>query len=222
MDFYLITLEGMKKLLSDCSEELNASYIADCIDKWNDSKDVDYFLKGFSEKGVFAGFNFAHTDFESEEKKFWVQQLFGGLVAMAMQLAKFQKQGRTVSIAFIRQNFGHRAEVIRGAECEDCRYRQINSLDIDRYIVLPVVSTAIVNGLDNNDLNNEIDKLVSLKSAHMRSESDNAKLRASNTDIVVVEGRQPLTVCPRCGSKKIKSRRFLKSLKNNSFVALSK
>ncbi len=222
MNFYELTLETLIQVLTDSSEDLKASYLSDCLSRWKSRSDVDYFIRGFSDKGVFADFHFANSTFSSEEQRFWTQQLFGGLVAMAMQLARFHKEKKPISIGFIRQNFGHQAEVIHGTVCQDCGARLVNALDIDRYITMPVISEAIVEGLDHDDLKKRAAEVMALTYPRLGSEREKAKLRAANTNITVSSDRKPQTMCFRCGSKNLKTNRFLKSLRKNEFVMLSK
>ena len=106
MKFYETSIKAMEKVLRDTKEDFYADYIKECIQKWESSKDTSYFTKGFSKKGRFENFTFQTTEFSSEENRYWTQQYFGGLVAMAMQLAKFITEGKTIDIGFIKKNFG--------------------------------------------------------------------------------------------------------------------
>lgn len=222
MNYYETSLAAMKKILDDCGEGRYSAFVGDCINDWQDSKNTDRFMKGFSKGGLFESFSFRKSDFDSSEKEFWTTQVFGALVAMAMQLVRFERSGREIDIAFIRKNFGHPAEVISGSKCSDCGKKEINMADIDKYITPPVVSKAVVDGLEFDNLNEKIDELLSLNSDHLVSEREKAVTRAINTNVSVSNTREPLTVCKYCGGKNIVKCRFLKSLKANTFVALSR
>lgn len=221
MNYYEITIRAMEKLLSDCREDKYAAYISDCVGRWQSSRDVNCFLRGFSENGLFAEFAFQQTEFSSAENRFWTQQLFGGLTAMAMQLARFYSERRKIDIAFIRKYFGHPAEVIEGSMCESCGAKQINAADIDRYISMEVISGAIADGLEAGDLNGITGEIMNARHRYITAGRENARLRALNTGVDVCSDIRPMTVCIRCGSRKIKTCRFLKSLKKTEFVALS-
>ena len=79
MDYFEITLRGMRKVLDLCGEDTYRAYIDDCIEGYSAKGDVGLLMKGFSPKGVFADFHFENTVFLTEEKRFWTEQLFGGL-----------------------------------------------------------------------------------------------------------------------------------------------
>ncbi len=222
MKFYEISVRAMEKVLRDCGEDSYADYISECLVKWTASSDTEHFLKAFSKGGKFDKFNFDKVKFESEEKKYWTSQYFGGLVAMAMQLAKFERDGRNVSIDFIKSNFGHQAEVISGSMCGNCKTKYINMADIDRYVTIPVVSGAIIEGLEKGDLIDITEQVMNLSYKRLSKERDEARLRAANTNIDVSSGRTPISICLKCGGKNIGKCRFLKSLKKNSFVALTR
>lgn len=222
MNYYETSLAAMKKLLDDCGEGRYSAFVSDCISDWKKSKNTDRFLKGFSKGGLFDSFSFRKSDFDSEEKEFWTVQVFGAMVAMATQLARFEHSGREITIDYIRRNFGHPAEVISGSKCAVCGKKEINMADIDKYITPPVVSKAVVDGLEFGNLSEKLDELISLRSEHLASEREKAIARAMNTNIPVSDTREALTVCKNCGGRDIVKCRFLKSLKANTFVALSR
>ena len=139
MTYYEQTLTQMKRLLDDCKEHRYASFLADCLTDYADSKDVARFQKGFSGSGIFENFSFRDSDFDDPALAFWTVQLFGGLTAMAIQLAKFEVANRSMDIPFMRKHFGHPAEVIGGMKCRQCGKRFINAMDIAKYITPPVI-----------------------------------------------------------------------------------
>ena len=120
MEFYEITLKGMKKILDDCKEETYSEIVGKCLAKWQSDKDVKCMLMEFSDNGRFRTFRFRPTDFSSVEQAFWTNQLFGGLVAMMIQLGGFILDGKTVGIDFIRSNFGRPTDVLTGCKCRSC------------------------------------------------------------------------------------------------------
>lgn len=221
MQFYETTLKAMHKLLSDCGEQPYADYLADCLVQWREHADTSPFLKGFSQKGIFEHFSFEHTRFPSAESNYWTQQLFGGLTAMAMQLARFENEGKKIDIGFIRKHFGHPAEVISGSRCEDCGTKQICQADIDRYISMQVISTAIADGLEAGNLTRTVEQIMQVTDREIITLRERSRLRAANTGVNVSSGRTPMAVCTKCGGKNIRSCRFLKSLREPKFVELS-
>ena len=222
MDYFEITLRGMRKVLDLCGEDTYRAYIDDCIEGYSAKGDVGLLMKGFSPKGVFADFHFENTVFPTEEKRFWTEQLFGGLVAMSVQLARFKAEHTPFDITFIREHFGHPAEIIEGSVCAGCGLKTITALDIDRYVTMPVIAEAIVEGIDRGDLEARVVQITDLSYPKLKYERDDASVRAINTDISVSSGRTRPTVCLRCGGKNIKTVKFLKSLRKKEFVMLSK
>ena len=222
MKFYETSIKAMEKVLRDTKEDFYADYIKECIQKWESSNDTSCFTKGFSKKGRFENFTFQTTEFSSEENRYWTQQYFGGLVAMAMQLAKFITEGKTIDIGFIKKNFGHQAEVISGSVCTDCGTKQFSMSDIDRYITIPVISGGIIEGLEKEDLTDITEQIMNCTYDRLVKEREQAKERAANSNVSVSSSREPMTICTKCGGKSISKCRFLKSLKKNTFVALSR
>lgn len=220
MEFYEITLNAMKHLLTVCHEEDYAHILGNCLEQWRKKQDTDCFLTEFAKGGRFRTFQFKEADFVSGEQNFWVQQLFGGLVAMAIQLAGAIQENRTVDIGFIRKNFGRASEVITGTMCPECGKRQISGLDIDRYISTPIIAKRIADGLESNTLNEKIDALIDVSAPEIQRERRAAELRAANTGLLMAD--KPMTFCPSCGSKKKPVPcRLLKSLREPVFVPLN-
>ena len=222
MELYEITLRGMKKLLDDCTEEAYANIIEECLRKWQGRKDTACLLKEFAEGGRFRTFRFKESDFSSSEQNFWVQQLFGGLVAMVIQLARADAEKQIIDIAYIRRNFGRPSEVLTGTRCTSCGQRQVSGTDIDKYICLPIIAKRIADGLEQGSLDKEIDIIRSVSAPEIKSQRNEAQLRAANTGLLISDSRTPMTFCPSCGGKKLVPCRFLKSVKERVFVPLSK
>lgn len=222
MDFYQITLKGMYQVLDRYNEKKYADIISDCIEKWNTKKDTYCFLKEFAQDGRFRKFQFNIIDFDSEEQNFWAQQLFGGLVAMAIKLADSILEKEEVSIEYIKRNFGQPAQVITGTMCTKCGQRQMSQLDIDKYVSLQIIAKKIVQGLENDTLDKNIDEILSFSAPEIKRERESARLRAVNSSIPISHGYSPLPLCLHCGNKQLVTCRFLKSLKENKFVPLKK
>ena len=219
MEFYEITLKGMKKILDDCKEETYSEIVGKCLAKWQSDKDVKCMLMEFSDNGRFRTFRFRPTDFSSVEQAFWTNQLFGGLVAMMIQLGGFILDGKTVGIDFIRSNFGRPTDVLTGCKCRSCGKFFTSALDIDKYISLPIIAKRIADGLENGSLDEEINIIMSVSAPEIEKERNRAKLRCINTNIIVAE-EKPL-ICQSCGNKKIDLCKFLRSVKAPVFVPLN-
>lgn len=222
MHYFESTLTAMKKLLDMGKEYRYAVFLGDCIADYQNNKSTDRFRKGFSQGGLFESFAFRPSDFDTEEQLFWATQLFGGMVAMAAQLARFESSGRVITIDFMRKHFGHPAEVVSGSKCGGCGYKEITAADIDRYITPPVVAAVIVDGLEEGSLLQKTEELINGMPALREKERAEAKERAANTGIAVSDGRAVMKRCPSCGGTDIVKCRFLKSLKTRGFVALSR
>ncbi len=221
MNYYESSINAIKQVLSSCKETEYAEYIDECIREWDRTRDTDLFVKGFSKNGKFEKFLISNGEFADDEHLFWATQVFGGLVAMAMQLARFIKAGREMPISYMRKNFGHPAEVVSGLRCKNCGAKEINIADIDKYITPSVISRAIIDGFEQDCLEKNVSEILDISSDYIKSERDNAKERALNTGVSVSDNRVPSTICRKCGCKELNKCRFLKSLKKQMFVALS-
>ena len=220
MNNYESTLKGIKLVLANCGETDHENFLDDCINEWTSFGGTDLFVKGFSKNGRFEGFTFSETAFDDEEHRFWTTQLFGALVSMAMQLARFIKAGREMPIEYMRKNFGHPAEMISGVRCKDCGAKEINMADVDKYVTPSVISRAIIDGFEDNKLEENIRAILDLSSNYLSTERNDARTRALNTNVSVSSDRTPPAICRHCGSSGLERCRFLKSLKKPVFVAL--
>ena len=219
MEFYETTLKGMKKLLSDFNEDKYADIVQNCLEKWQAHKDVECMLSEFSDTGKFRAFKFNPADFSSPEQALWTNQLFGGLVAMMIRLGSLILEGHSVGIDFIRSNFGHSSEILTGFKCTSCGRFYTSSLDIEKFISMPMIAKGITDGLEKKNLDDEIDRIMSMSSPQIEKERNKTKRRCVNTNILISDGRP--TFCTSCGNKKIAPCRFLKSVKEPVFVPLN-
>lgn len=222
MNFYASSLNGLKQILHASGETRYENYIDECIQEWETTQSTDKLEKAFQKGGFFEDFSFPLTDFATEEEHFWYTQLFGGMEAMTVQLARFHRANRPITIEFMRKNFGIPSDVISGQKCVSCGAKEINQADIDRYITPKVISAAIVDGLANDNLPEKVEELLTLRSEGLKAARAEAIARALNSNVSVSDSRTPMTVCKRCGSKDIAKCRFLRHTKEPSFVALSR
>ena len=219
MEFYETTLRGMKKILECFHEDFYAGIVEKCIEKWISDKNVMCMLGEFADSGKFRTFKFKPSDFSSDEQAFWTNQLFGGLVAMMIQLGGHILDGKTVTIDFIRKNFGRSSEVLTGTKCTSCGKLFTSALDIDKYVSLPIIAKRIADGLEKGNLDDEIDIILSLSAPETEKERNKTKLRCINTNISVTDTKP--VICLSCGSRKLSSCRFLRSVKAPVFVPLN-
>ncbi len=222
MNYYEASLQGLKRILHVSGEEGYEHYIDECISEWQKGGKTQKLQAGFKKGGAFEKFSFENTRFTSHEQQFWYTKLFGGMVAMALQLARFQDEGRTVPIEFIRKNFGIPSDVISGTKCSKCGAKEITMGDIDKYITPKVVAAAIVDGLEQSCLIQNVDAVLELRSKELLQGREDAKLRAANTQVSVSSDRTPAAVCKHCGSSDLVRCRFLRHTKEPRFVALSR
>lgn len=220
MQFYETTLKGMKKVLDEFNEDYYSGIVEKCIAKWQSDKNVTCMLEEFSDNGRFRTFKFKPSDFSSAEQALWTNQLFGGLVAMMIQLGGYIIDGKTIGIDFIRSNFGRPSEVLTGLKCTSCGKFRTSSVDIDKYISLPVIAGRIADGLEKGNLDEDIDMIISVSAPEIEKERNKAKLRCVNTNILVTDSAN-MAFCTSCGNKKLSPCRFLTSMKAPVFVPLN-
>lgn len=221
MNFYKITLEGMKKLLNDCNKTSYADIIEYCIEKWDTKKDITFFLSSFSENGAFKNFKFEKNDISSAEKFFWTKQLFSALAAMAIELARAINAGKSYNIDFIRKHFGHDSQIINGARCQNCGFRQINAENVDEYISAPIIAKKVVDGLETGSLDETVESIMNLSLPEIQREREHTKTRIINSSVPFSQERTDMKFCLLCGGKDIRKCKFLKSIKELVFVPLS-
>ena len=222
MNFYESSLKGLKQILHMTGETAYENYIDTCLAEWETTRTTKKLDAAFRKGGFFENFSFPLSDFVTEEEHFWGTQLFGGMVAMILQLARFHNANRTVTVEFMRKNFGVPSDVISGTRCQNCGAKEINQADIDRYITPRVISQAIVDGLANDTLTENINDMLALRYKPLTAARAEAIARALHSNVAVSDARTPMTICKRCGSKDMAKCRFLRHTKEPSFVALSR
>ena len=222
MNFYAASLNGLKHILHASGETRYENYIDECIKEWETNESTRKLEDGFRKNGIFEDFVFPQTDFATQEEHFWFTQLFGGMVAMTVQLARFHNSGRTITIESMRKNFGAPSDVISGTKCQNCGAKEINMTDIDKYVTPAVISKTIVDGLENGCLTEKLDEIMTLKSKLLSSARAEAIARALNSNVSVSDDRTPMQICKRCGSHDMAKCRFLRHTRQPSFVFLSR
>lgn len=220
MDFYLITLNAIKKIFTDAEYNAEAEIIEECIQKWQSSKDTAAFLKEISKGGRFEDFTLDIHQFDSLEQTFWTAQLLTALIAMAMQIARFYQNNKEITLKFIREHFGRTTEVITGSFCPKCEYREINLYDIDKYISGSIISNLVIHGLEEGDLTASVESVMNLTNPRIERERQRTQTRIENSKIPYSMNYGRSKKCLLCGGTDIRDARFLKSLKANVFIPL--
>ena len=222
MELYGLTLNAIKTLLTDIGMKKYADIVGECIDKWESEKNVDMFRLEFNPKGRFADFRIDGQTMGTPEKGLWTAQTFSALLAMAAQLADFQKRGMKADMNFIRSRFGAANEILTAALCKDCGHREATAMDVDKYVSKIVIFRRTIKGLESGELDKEVKELINVTSDDIARERRKTKLRLENTGVVFTDVYGRLVNCPKCKSKNIAEGRLLRSLKENVFVPLSK
>ncbi len=223
MDYFVLTLEGIKLLLTTFHKDSYAGVIDDCIEQWNKNHHAGAFIQAFSDKnGKLSDLSFAAEDFKSEEQAYWTQQMLGALMAMAAQLAVFAQRKQTMTIEFMRKYFGHPTELINGTVCGQCGAKSISQTDIDNFIAPDIIAAKIVDGLEDGKLNERILSVVNVTATEIDRQRRLTKIRIENSSVPMTGSRHSAECCMVCGSNNMKPCRFLKSLKENVFISLGK
>lgn len=221
MDFYLMTLSAIQKLLADIDKKEYAYVVGECIENWKNKGDSTMFGKEFDKNGRFADFRLDSTSISDFEKGFWTGQVFSALVAMAAQLAFFHQKGMKADIAFLRKNFGAANEVMTVSKCADCGRREATLLNIDKYVSKIVIAKKIVDGMEKNELDSQIERLITVSAPEIERERRKTRTRLENSSIPYIETYGTIKSCLKCGSKNIAEGRLLRSVKENIFVPLN-
>ena len=220
MDLFVRTLKGVRALLEEINKKDYIPVVDECIGKWENEKDCDAFRREFLPKGRFGDFRIDSRTAATPAQGFWAAQVFTALVALSAQLADFRKKGISEDIEFIRRNFGAANEIMVTGKCSECGFRAATASDVDRYISKIVIAKRLVNGLENDNIEEEVKSVVNLTCPDIERERRKALLRLDNAGITHREKYGRLTSCPECGSTKIVEGKLLRSLRENVFVAL--
>lgn len=222
MDYYFMTLSAVKKLFKDLSLDKYADFVEDCIRKWESEKDSTAFKKLFDANGPFENFRIDTKLIPDVEKCFWTANTFSALIAMSAQLAFFHQRGIKPEIEFMRRNFGVANEVMTVSKCVECGRLEATLTDIDKYISKPVIAKRIIDGMENNDLDMQVEILMNAKAEEIKRERRKTVTRLENSGIPYVESYGTVRSCLKCGKKNFAEGRLLKSLKENIFIPLKK
>ncbi len=222
MDYYFMTLSAIKKLLSDIGMTKYSDVVGECIEKWKNEGDSSAFKKTFDAKGAFENFRIDTRIIPDVEKCFWTANTFSALIAMSAQLAYFHQKGIKPEIDFMRKNFGVANEIMIVSKCADCGRLEATLTDIDRYISKPVIAKRIVDGMENGDLDMQVEVLMSAGAEEIKRERRKAVTRLENSGIPYAESYGTVRNCLKCGKRNITEGRLLKSLKENIFIPLKK
>lgn len=222
MDKYILTLSALKILLGGLEKNKYIPVVDECISKYESENDVDMIRREFSGKGRFADFTISSKTAATPEISFWSAQVFTALLALNAQLADYRRKGLSDDMEFIRKNFGASNEVLYAGRCSMCGQAAATASDIDKYVSKIVIAKRLVSGLEKGNLEDEVRSLCDLSCPDIERERRKTILRLDNSSIPHNNEYGKLTVCPKCGCPDIVQARFLKSLKENIFIPLSK
>ncbi len=222
MDLYIVTLRGIRKLLSEIGQQDFAKIVDECISERENTGSCERFRREFESDGAFADMRFDSGNIDSPEKGLWTAQLFSGLVAMSAQLAVFASKGVEPEMDFIKKNFGTANEIMDVGRCGGCGAIYITLLDIDKYISKIVISRLVVRGLEQGSLDDAVSGIINLTAPEIERERKRTRVRIENSNLPIIEGFGRLASCPSCGGKNIRQGRLLRSIKENVFVPLTK
>ena len=220
MEYYSLTLKGIRYLLCSIGMDNYGDVVQECIEKWETEKNSDMFKNEFAPGGRFSDFRMTGKNIPDPEKGLWTAQTFSGLVAMAAQLSEFEKRKIKVNIDFLRKNFGAANEIMITGMCGSCGYRKATMNDIDKYISKMVIAKKVVDGLESGDLNSRIEVLINVSDPEIEKERRRTLVRLENSNVDIDKKYTNMEKCPICGSEDIKQGGLLRSVRENIFVAL--
>lgn len=222
MDLYTLTLRSLRTLLEEIGQNDYVPIIDECIEKWEKENNCEMLRKEFNAGGRFADFAISSKTAATPEKSFWAAQVFTALLAMNAQLADFRRKGISDDMEFIRKNFGAANEVFYAGRCAVCGHVEAAASDVDKYVSKIVIAKRMVNGMEKGNLEEEVKSLLNLTCPDIERERRKTLLRLDNSSIPHNDKYGRVTVCSKCGHEQIVEGRFLKSLKENIFIPLSK
>ncbi len=222
MDYYLMTLNGVKKLLNDTGLDRYADVVEDCAEKWKNEGDSSAFKKTFDAKGPFADFRIDTRLIPDVEKCFWTANTFSALIAMSAQLDFFHQRGIKPEIDFMRKNFGVANEIMTVSKCPECGRMEATLTDIDKFISKPVIAKRIVDGMENGNLEEQIEILINVRAEEIKRERRKTITRLENSGIPYIESYVTVNGCIKCGGRNMEEGKLLKSLRENIFIPLKK
>lgn len=220
MDIYSSALSGLVKILNDAGLPDSAAVIKTCLEKWQKFGKCDQLERELQPGGKLETLRIDRKHIEDPVQGFWTGQLFQALVALCAQVAHFHTKGMETSIDFLRKNFGVNNDFMEVGMCARCKHREATSLDIDQYISKMILSKRIVDGLENDNLNEEIEHVMKLDLPELERERRRVRLRLNNTGVPINDRFGRLGRCMGCGSEDIIPSRLLRSRKENIFVLM--
>ena len=222
MDYYSMVLEAIQKLLADIGQKKYSDVVGECIEKWKNDGNCTMFKNEFDSNGRFADFRLDSSNISDIEKGFWVGQVLSALFAMSAQISVLNQRGAQVDMEFMKKNFGAANEIMTVSKCADCGRLEATGMDIDKYVSKIVIAKKIVDGMEKNNLIEQVDSIVSLTAPEIERERSKATSRLANSGIAFTQSYGRVRKCLKCGSSKITDGRILKSIKENVFVPLNK
>ncbi len=221
MDIYSAALSGLIKILKDAGLPDSAAVIGTCLEKWEKFGKCDQLQRELLPGGRLETLRIGKDRISDPVKGFWTGQLFQALVALSAQVADFHGRGMKTEIDFLRKNFGTNDEFMEVGMCARCKRREATALDIDQYVSKRIITKRIVDGLENGNLDEEIEHIMKLELPELERERRRLRLRLSNTGLPINDRFGRLVSCMSCGSEEIVPSKLLKSIKENVFILLN-
>lgn len=224
MEFYKISLLGLKRVFEAVELKEQAQKIKNAVRDCETGSGPKNFMEMINGKNsikntsVSAG-NPSCVTAESEQ---WVNGLIDALIAMCCGLATAIITGneKRFTIEFIRKHFGHEIMTVNGTECNSCKHRQISLLDVDEFIIPPVISVGIADGLEKGSLDDFVDDILAMRVDGIKECREISKQMIVASGIPLSHSHVRRTYCLLCGSDDIKKCRFLKTADRKGFVPL--
>lgn len=224
MEFYKISLLALKRLFEAVELTEQAQKTENAIHDYETGGNPKNFIEMINGKNsikntsVFA----EESSCVTVESQQWVNGLIDALIAMCCGLATAIITGneKRFTIEFIRKHFGHEIMTINGTECNSCKHRQISLLDIDEFIIPPVISVGIADGLEKGSLNTFVDDVLAMRAEGIEECREITKQMIIASGIPISHSHSHRTYCLLCGSDDIKKCRFLKTANRKGFIPL--
>ena len=222
MDYYSMVLGAIQKLLADIGQKKYSDVVGECLEKWKNDGDCTMFGREFDKRGRFADYRLDSSQISDIEKGFWTGQTLSALIAMSAQISAMHQRGTEIDLEFMRKNFGVDNEIMTVSKCAGCGRLEATGMDIDKYISKIVIAKKIVDGMEKDNLNEQVESIITVTAPEIEKERGKATARLSNSSIAFTEKYVKVKGCLKCGSSKITEGRLLKSIKENVFVPLGR
>lgn len=224
MEFYRIALRGLKKLYETVEMTEQKEQIERTLATEDEKKSARMFRElvegkaNITKQSVIVGSVPAVTEISKQ----WIDNLIGALISMAYELSGAILNGNEhiFTLAFIRKNFGRTVQTINGTECENCGHRQISLFDVDSFVLPPVITNGLVQGLEQGSVDFFVEDIIYMRADEIEKRRNLVKEMVVSSGIPLSHSYNPRAYCLMCGGTHIKKCSFLKSVRQNNFIPL--